>query len=239
MGNQMSIFSLIQQATLVVQIVLLILIVLSLFSWASIFRKYFAFSAMHRKNKLFERQFWSGAHLQDLYANASKHAAQGGQLERLFVSGMREFNKLKERRVNDINLQIEGVYRAMRATTQREVDAAEDGLSFLATVGSITPYIGLLGTVWGILHAFTGFSLEAQVSLATVAPAIAEALIATAVGLFAAIPAVVAYNRFSGDLNKIEGQMDAFGEEFANILQRNTVNTPATAGVGQTPTQAA
>lgn len=227
MGDQMSIFSLIQQATLVVQIVLLILIVLSLFSWASIFRKFFAFGAMHRKNALFERQFWSGANLQDLYASATKHAAQGGQLERLFVSGMREYNKLKERRISDVNMQLDGVYRAMRATTQREVDAAEEGLSFLATVGSITPYIGLLGTVWGILHAFTGFSLEAQVSLSTVAPAIAEALIATAVGLFAAIPAVVAYNRFSGDLNKIEGKMDAFSEEFANILHRNSLSTPA------------
>jgi biopolymer transport protein TolQ len=142
-------------------------------------------------------------------------------MERIFASGMREFQKLRERRITDSGTLMDGVRRAMRASFQREMDVVETNLSFLASVGSVSPYVGLFGTVWGIMHAFTGLAALTQVTLATVAPGIAEALVATAIGLFAAIPAVVAYNRFARDLDRIAIQQETFIEEFSNILQRN------------------
>ena len=142
-------------------------------------------------------------------------------MERIFASGMREFQKLRERRVNDVGTLMDGARRAMRASFQREMDEVESNLSFLASVGSVSPYVGLFGTVWGIMHAFTGLASLQQVTLATVAPGIAEALVATAIGLFAAIPAVIAYNRFARDLDRIAIQHETFIEEFSNILQRN------------------
>jgi biopolymer transport protein TolQ len=141
-------------------------------------------------------------------------------MERIFASGMREFLKLREKRL-DAGAQLDGARRAMRASYQRELDAIESNLSFLASVGSVSPYVGLFGTVWGIMHAFVGLSNMQQVTLATVAPGIAEALVATAIGLFAAIPAVVAYNRFARDIDRIAIQLETFIEEFSNILQRN------------------
>jgi biopolymer transport protein TolQ len=142
-------------------------------------------------------------------------------MERIFASGMREFQKLRERRVNDAATLLDGARRAMRASYQRELDAIESNLSFLGTVGSVSPYVGLFGTVWGIMHAFTGLASLEQVTLATVAPGIAEALVATAIGLFAAIPAVVAYNRFARDVDRVANKLETFIEEFSNILQRN------------------
>jgi biopolymer transport protein TolQ len=142
-------------------------------------------------------------------------------MERIFASGMREFQKLRERRVADVGTLMDGARRAMRASFQREMDSVESNLSFLASVGSVSPYVGLFGTVWGIMHAFTGLASLQQVTLSTVAPGIAEALVATAIGLFAAIPAVVAYNRFARDLDRIAIQQETFIEEFSNILQRN------------------
>ena len=142
-------------------------------------------------------------------------------MERIFASGMREFMKLRERRVADAGALLDGARRAMRASFQRELDAIESNLSFLASVGSVSPYVGLFGTVWGIMHAFVGLSNLQQVTLATVAPGIAEALVATAIGLFAAIPAVIAYNRFARDIDRIAIQLETFIEEFSNILQRN------------------
>ena len=142
-------------------------------------------------------------------------------MERIFASGMREFQKLRERRITDPGTLLDGARRAMRASCQREVDAVESYLSFLATVGSVSPYVGLFGTVWGIMHAFTGLASLQQVTLATVAPGIAEALVATAIGLFAAIPAVVAYNRFARDVDRVANKLETFIEEFSNILQRN------------------
>jgi biopolymer transport protein TolQ len=142
-------------------------------------------------------------------------------MERIFASGMREFMKLRERRVTDPGALLDGARRAMRASFQRELDTIESNLSFLASVGSVSPYVGLFGTVWGIMHAFTGFANMTQVTLATVAPGIAEALVATAIGLFAAIPAVIAYNRFAHDIDRMATQMETFIEEFSNILQRN------------------
>ena len=142
-------------------------------------------------------------------------------MERIFASGMREFLKLREKRVADAGALLDGARRAMRASFQRELDTIESNLSFLASVGSVSPYVGLFGTVWGIMHAFIGLSNLQQVTLATVAPGIAEALVATAIGLFAAIPAVIAYNRFARDIDRIAIQLETFIEEFSNILQRN------------------
>lgn len=142
-------------------------------------------------------------------------------MERIFASGMREYQKLRERRIDDSSALLDGARRAMRASFQREMDVVETNLSFLASVGSVSPYVGLFGTVWGIMHSFTGLAAMTQVTLATVAPGIAEALVATAIGLFAAIPAVVAYNRFAHDIDRIAIKMETFMEEFSNILQRN------------------
>jgi biopolymer transport protein TolQ len=152
---------------------------------------------------------------------ASKNAALTGPMERIFGSGMREYQKLRERRITDVGTLMDGARRAMRASFQREMDVVESNLSFLASVGSVSPYVGLFGTVWGIMHAFTGLAALTQVTLATVAPGIAEALVATAIGLFAAIPAVVAYNRFARDIDRIATHQETFIEEFSNILQRN------------------
>ncbi|MEO3693819.1 MotA/TolQ/ExbB proton channel family protein, partial [Roseateles paludis] len=142
-------------------------------------------------------------------------------LERIFGSGMKEFLKLRERRVTDPSSLLDGARRAMRASYQRELDAMEQNLSFLASVGSVSPYVGLFGTIWGIMHAFVNLSNLQQVTLATVAPGIAEALIATAIGLFAAIPAVLAYNRFARQIDRTAITLETFIEEFSNILQRN------------------
>jgi len=151
-------------------------------------------------------------------------------MERIFASGMREYQKLRERHVSDPATLLDGARRAMRASFQRELDAAEQNLSFLATVGSVSPYVGLFGTVWGIMHAFTGLAALAQVTLATVAPGIAEALVATAIGLFAAIPAVVGYNRFAREIDKIAIALETYIEEFSNILQRNLSANPTAGG---------
>jgi biopolymer transport protein TolQ len=156
-------------------------------------------------------------------------------MERIFASGMREFLKMRERRVVDSGVLLDGSRRAMRASFQRELDVVESHLSFLASVGSVSPYVGLFGTVWGIMHAFVGLANLTQVSLATVAPGIAEALVATAIGLFAAIPAVIAYNRFARDIDRIAMQMETFIEEFSNILQRNASQPLPPAGAGPVP----
>jgi len=142
-------------------------------------------------------------------------------MERIFASGMREYQKLRERRITDVSQLMDGARRAMRASFQREMDVVETHLSFLASVGSVSPYVGLFGTVWGIMHSFTGLASLQTVTLATVAPGIAEALVSTAIGLFAAIPAVVAYNRFARDIDRIAIRLETFIEEFSNILQRN------------------
>ena len=142
-------------------------------------------------------------------------------MERIFASGMREYQKLRERRIIDPGILLDGARRAMRASFQREMDVIESSLSFLASVGSVSPYVGLFGTVWGIMHAFTGLASMTQVTLATVAPGIAEALVATAIGLFSAIPAVVAYNRFARDIDRTAIRLETFIEEFSNILHRN------------------
>ena len=217
-------------ASIVVQLVMLLLVVVSISSWAAIFRKLFALGKVKALNETFERDFWSGTSLNDLFNNASRNAQEAGPMERIFASGMREYQKLRERRIADPGTLMDGARRAMRASYQREMDVIESSLSFLASVGSVSPYVGLFGTVWGIMHAFTGLASMQQVTLATVAPGIAEALVATAIGLFSAIPAVVAYNRFAREIDRTAIRLETFIEEFSNILQRNVAaQSPATA----------
>lgn len=221
MNQDLSIVSLLLHASWVVQAVVALLIGISIASWAAIFRKVVALKKATLLNDEFDRGFWSGTSLNDLFAGAAQNAKTSGSMERIFASGMREYQKLRERHIVDAGTLLDGARRAMRASYQREMDAIEANLSFLATVGSVSPYVGLFGTVWGIMHAFTGLAAMEQVTLATVAPGIAEALVATAIALFAAIPAVVAYNRFAHDIDRIANRLETFIEEFSNILQRN------------------
>ena len=227
MNQDFSIITLVLHASFVVQLVIAGLLLTSLASWSVIFNKLFSLRRLRRGNDGFEQSFWSGKNLNDLYASASANQ-DSSTLERIFASGMREFLKLRERRL-DAQGQLDGARRAMRASLQRELDAIEGNVGFLASVASGSPYVGLFGTVWGIMHAFVGLSNVQQVTLATVAPGIAEALVATAIGLFAAIPAVVAYNRFARDIDRIATQLESFIEEFSNILQRNAAQAPAPA----------
>ena len=221
MNQDMSILNLILHASWVVQLVMLLLAVVSIASWAAIFTKIFALKRIRAANVEFERNFWSGTSLNDLFNAAAQAGDKSSPMERIFASGMREYQKLRERRITDPTALLEGARRAMRASYQRELDVAETSLPFLATVGSVSPYIGLFGTVWGIMHAFTGLSALENVTLSAVAPGIAEALVATAIGLFAAIPAVLAYNRFARDIDRVANKLETFIEEFSNILQRN------------------
>jgi biopolymer transport protein TolQ len=230
MNQDLSITALVMQASLVVQVVMAGLAMVSLASWTVIFGKVFGLKAIRSHNEEFEREFWSGRSLTEMNT-AVAGKAQTAPMERIFASGMREFLKLREKRL-DPGAQLDGARRAMRASYQRELDVIESNLSFLASVGSVSPYVGLFGTVWGIMHAFVGLSNMAQVTLATVAPGIAEALVATAIGLFAAIPAVVAYNRFARDIDRIAIQLETFIEEFSNILQRNAGQTGTTTIAG-------
>lgn len=218
--QDLSILYLITQASLLVQLVMALLAVLSVVSWYWIFRKWFQIRAARDSTGSFERDFWSGGDLNTLYQSAAAAREDAGGIERIFESGYREFTKLRAKS-HDHPAIIDGARRAMRATHQREMDDLEAHLAFLATVGSVAPYIGLLGTVWGIMNAFRGLANVTTASLAQVAPGIAEALVATAIGLFAAIPAVVAYNRFTHDIDRIGIRFESFMEEFSNILQRH------------------
>ena len=219
-SHDMSVLSLVTGASVLVQIVMLLLLLASMFSWYYIFLKVFTLRRATRLADDFEKEFWSGADLNELYQRAVNSRRSAGSLERIFEAGFREFAKHKKQPGMDIGVLMDGTRRAMRATYQRELDRLESHLSFLASVGSVSPYVGLFGTVWGIMNAFRGLANVAQATLGHVAPGIAEALIATAMGLFAAIPAVVAYNRFAGDVNRLATRFESFMEEFSNILQR-------------------
>jgi biopolymer transport protein TolQ len=210
-----------------VQAVVVVLMLVSVMSWAAIFRKLISLKEVKNLNEDFEKDFWSGKNLNELFTAAQQNASNSGPMERIFASGMREYQKLRERRITDSGLLMDGARRAMRASLQREMDAIESNLSMLASVGSVSPYVGLFGTVWGIMHAFTGLAALQQVTLAKVAPGIAEALVATAIGLFAAIPAVLAFNRFSRDIDRVANKLETFIEEFSNILQRNVGSPPS------------
>ena len=218
----MSILSLLMHASVVVQAVLAILVFLSLVSWTRIFQKWFQLRQAKRMSEDFESRFWSGSELNKLYEHAQNHHSHSGTQERIFAAGMTEFLKLSNRGSAEA---LDGVRRAMRATYQRELDNLERGLPTSASIGSVSPYVGLFGTVWGIMNAFTGLSALDNASLATVAPGIAEALFTTAFGLIAAIPAVVAYNKISSDLDRYAKKLEAFMSEFSTILSREIDDT--------------
>ena len=219
-SQDLSILSLIAQASIVVQGVMLLLMVVSLVSWYYIFRKVFAVKSAREKSSEFERQFWSGGDIVGLFNSVKNDRFGAGAMARIFEAGFAEFAKLRQQKGLEPKDMIDGARRGMRATYQREMDHLESHLAFLASVGSVSPYVGLFGTVWGIMHAFRGLSNVGQATLASVAPGIAEALVATAIGLFAAIPAVVAYNRLVHDIDRLAVRFESFMEEFQNILQR-------------------
>lgn len=221
--QDLDIWTLIVNASFVVKVVIVLLLVVSFMSWMFIFQKWFAIRRAARQTELFEREFWSGNDLNALYQGAVNNRHTIGSLERIFEAGFREFAKLRGQRGTDPSDMVDGARRAMRATFQREMDFLERHLSFLASTGSVSPYVGLFGTVWGIMHAFRSLANVQQATLAQVAPGIAEALVATAIGLFAAIPAVVAYNRYSHDIDRLANRFQSFMEEFSNILHRQAV----------------
>ena len=220
-AQDLDIWTLIVNASVVVKVVMAILLVVSFMSWMFIFQKWFSIRRANAQTDVFEREFWSGNDLQALYQGAVNNRHSIGSLERIFEAGFREFAKLRGQRVAaDASVMVDGARRAMRATFQREMDFLERHLAFLASTGSVSPYVGLFGTVWGIMHSFRSLANVQQATLAQVAPGIAEALIATAIGLFAAIPAVVAYNRYSHDIDRLAIRFESFMEEFSNILTR-------------------
>jgi biopolymer transport protein TolQ len=218
--QDLSFIGLISNASILVQLVMALLLLVSLLSWWFIFLKIFAIKLEAQQTEAFEKDFWSGGNLNELYQSASNSRRDSGTLEKIFEAGYREYAKLKKQTGIDANSIMESTRRAMRAAYQRNIDKLESHLSFLATVGSVSPYVGLFGTVWGIMNAFRGLSNVSQATIAHVAPGIAEALIATAMGLFAAIPAVVAYNHFAHDINRLATSFESFMEEFSNVLQR-------------------
>ena len=235
--HDLDILSMIVHASIVVKVVMAILLCASMLSWTYIFLKIFAIRRARSQADAFEREFWSGSDLVGLYQRAAGARYPTAGMERVFEAGFKEFLKLKGRAGADISALLDGTRRAMKATFQREMDTLESHLSFLATVGSVSPYIGLFGTVWGIMKAFRGLSNVAQATLAHVAPGNAEALVATAMGLFAAIPAVIAYNRFSHDIDRLAIRYETFMEELQNILQRqaHTADRDMTTTVAQRP----
>lgn len=222
--NELSITRLILEATIVVQLVMLLLLAASVFSWSIIFRKRKLLAVAKADLSRFEREFWSGGDLAALYRNIETRGTALG-IDSIFQAGFREFARMRQQGTVEAEGLLEAARRAMKAQQIKEVERLEESLSSLATVGSTSPYVGLFGTVWGIMHAFIGLGSVQQATLAVVAPGIAEALIATAIGLFAAIPAVIAYNRFADQVWRLEMRFDAFVEEFSTILQRHATRT--------------
>jgi biopolymer transport protein TolQ len=219
-GGGLNYLQLMLDASLPVQCVMALLLLASVASWVIIFRKKRVLDRAQNEADGFEERFWAGADLGRIYTEASGRKQQISGLEAIFEGGMREFNRVRQRRGMDARSQLEGAQRAMRATASRELDGLEHNLEFLANVGSISPYVGLFGTVLGILMSFHGLATMKEATIATVAPGISEALLATAMGLFAAIPAVWAYNRFATRVERIAVRYDTFTEEFSSILQR-------------------
>lgn len=220
MTTDLSLIELVRNASVLVQLVMLLLLLASFVSWTIIFRKRMVLSRARRSADAFEDQFWSGQDLVVIFNRINSAAGQPSGMERIFHSGFREFAKLRNQAGVDTRAILEGTARAMRIALSREQEVLEGNLSFLATVGSTSPYVGLFGTVWGIMNSFRALGNVQQATLAHVAPGIAEALVATAMGLFAAIPAVIAYNRFATDVERLYNRYDNFIEEFSAILQR-------------------
>ncbi|TMP88662.1 protein TolQ [Pseudoalteromonas ruthenica] len=223
MDSGLNFIDLILKASFLVQLVMLTLVALSVISWAIIIQRRKTLGHALSSAKKFETRFWSGVDLSKLYSEISVRGNKSEGLEALFTSGFKEFARHKKNNVHSAGMVTEGAHRAMRVALSREIEKLETSLSFLATIGSISPYIGLFGTVWGIMTAFIALGEVKQATLQMVAPGIAEALIATAMGLFAAIPAVIAYNRFANKVEKIESHYANFMEEFSNILHRQAI----------------
>ena len=230
MNGHLSLIQLVVQASVPVQIVIGLLMLASLTSWAIIFRKRLLIGRAQRDAEHFENNFWSGGDLAQLYRAIESHGGATGMAS-IFEMGFREFARQRQLGSGSPDLMLEGARRAMRVAQLKEIDRLEHSLATLATVGSTSPYVGLFGTVWGIMSAFSGLGDVQQATLAAVAPGISEALVTTAIGLFAAIPAVVAFNRFADQVGRLEVRFDAFMEEFSTILQRN-----ATRGIAAAPT---
>ncbi len=220
MQEQISVWGLIVDASFLVQLVMIILLAASVISWYLIFQRSAYFKQAKSDQAIFEERFWSGMDLGRLYRESENTPG----LEFIFKAGFKEFNRLRQNNM-DADAIMEGAQRAMRVALSREADRLDASLPFLATVGSTSPYVGLFGTVWGVMNSFLGLAQEQQATLATVAPGISEALIATAMGLFAAIPAVVAYNRFSASSDRLYSAYETFVDEFSSILHRNVYAT--------------
>ena len=220
MHADLSITSLILGASLLVKLVMLCLLVASVASWAQVFRKRRELRDAKRTAKGFEDQFWSAEDLTALFNHITLQGHPSDGLQRIFEAGFKEFARLRKKDSITPEMVLEGSQRAMRIAVSRELEELEANLPMLATVGSVSPYIGLFGTVWGIMNSFRGLSSAHQATLAMVAPGISEALVATAMGLFAAIPAVIFYNQFSSEIDRLTTRYEIFAEEFAAILQR-------------------
>lgn len=219
MGESMTLWSLIANASMVVKGVMLVLVLAVFASWVVIVQRQRVLNAAKASYLAFEDRFWSGMDLSLLYKEINQDPPPFG-VENIFAAGFREFNRLRQQSSGDPDAIMQGTQRAMRVAVTRESEFLESHLSFLATVGSTSPYVGLFGTVWGIMNSFRGLANVHQATLATVAPGIAEALIATAIGLFAAIPAVIFYNRFTNKVDQITTSYETFSEEFISILHR-------------------
>ena len=220
MNGGLNIFKLVAEASVLVQLVMLVLLVFSFLSWVIIIRKHQQLKSAMDEAENFEERFWSGADLAQLFREVSGRGTKNGGMETVFESGFREFARQRQRRTHEMRVVIEGTERAMRVAGTREIGRLERNLEFLANVGSISPYVGLFGTVIGIMGAFQGLGEMKDVTIAVVAPHISEALIATAMGLFAAIPAVWAYNRFANKVDRVASRYEVFQEEFSSVLQR-------------------
>ncbi len=220
MNNDLSILHLIAEASLVVQLVMFILLVASVISWTFIFNKRKELQLAFQHTEQFETKFWSGGDLASLYQEITETEVPLQGLEKIFIAGYKEFSRMHNVAGVQANEKVANAQRAMQIELSREIDKLDESLPFLATVGSTSPYVGLFGTVWGIMNSFRSLSAAKQATLAQVAPGIAEALVATAIGLFAAIPAVVAYNRFTTRIERLTARYELFTEEFVVLLQR-------------------
>jgi biopolymer transport protein TolQ len=220
MTTDLSIIELIMGASLIVKLVMLTLVVASVVSWTMIFSKWKILNDARKQADKFEEVFWSTEDLTPLYTRISNKRIKAAGMEKLFEAGFKEFARLKKQKNIDPDAILEGAQRVMRVTLNKEIEILEHNLPFLATVGSTSPYIGLFGTVWGIMNSFRSLGSVQQATISMVAPGISEALVATAMGLFAAIPAVIAYNRYSNDVERLINRYDTFTEEFSSILHR-------------------
>lgn len=225
MNEQLSIWALVMEAGPLVKLVMLTLVAASVTSWALIFQRGITLTRARRSAEAFEDRFWSGLDLVRIYREPSAETPES--TEAVFRAGFKEFNRLRQQNGVDADALMEGIQRSMRVAVAREQERLERHLPTLATIGSISPYIGLFGTVWGIMNSFRGLANAQQATLATVAPGISEALIATAIGLFAAIPAVVAYNRYAAQADSTLANIETFADEFSSILHRKVHSKPA------------